>query len=140
MSNLEQWPTARLIITAGRLVENAYNEDLAVYGITYAGLTVLSILAVRGALNQSELARELKIQSQTLGRTVEVLARRGFVTRTRHWLDRRSQLVDITPAGRNLLGESEALEEKLSLAGAYRETTLRDHALALIQTFDRTTQ
>lgn len=137
MSNLDQWPTARLVITAGRLVENAYNEDLAAYGITYAGLTILSVLAIRGALSQSQLADELKIKSQTLGKTVEVLARKGYVTRARHWLDKRSRLVDITPDGHRLLEQTESLEEKLSLAGALRETTLRDHARTLIRTFER---
>lgn len=137
MSNLDQWPTARLVITAGRLVENAYNEELAAYGITYAGLTILSVLAVRGALSQSQLAAELKIQSQTLGKTVEGLARKGFITRARHWLDRRTQLVDITSDGQHLLKESKSLEEKLTLAGAARETTLRDHAQAIIQNLER---
>ena len=137
MSNLDQWPTARLLINAGRLVENAYNEDLAVYGITYAGLTILSVLSTRGSLSQSQLAEELKIQSQTLGKPVELLARKGFVDRTRHRLDRRTQIVTITPAGQDLRTGSKSLEEKLQLPVAARETTLREHAQTVIRTFER---
>lgn len=137
MSNLDEWPTARLVITAARLIENAYNEDLAAYGITYAALTILSVLAVRGALTQNQLAIELKVQSQTLGKMVDILARKGFVTRTRHWRDRRSRLVDITPNGSHILEGITALEEKLELAANSRESTLRDHAQTIIRTFER---
>lgn len=137
MSDLDYWPTARLLITAGRLVENAYNEDLAAYGITYAGLTILSVLAIRGALSQSQLADELKIQSQTLGKTVGILTRKGFVTRSRHGLDRRTQIVAITPIGQDLLAESKSLDEKLELPDASRVGTLRDHARTVIRIFER---
>lgn len=137
MSNLDEWPTGRLLFTAARLVENAYNEELASYGITYAALTILSVLAVRGALSQNQLATDLKVQSQTLGKMVDALVRKGLVTRTRHWRDRRSHLVDITPNGLHILGDFAALEEKLQQAGTARETTLRDHAQSIIRTFDR---
>ncbi len=125
------------MFTAARLVENAYNEELAAYGITYAALTILSVLAVRGALSQNQLATDLKVQSQTLGKMVDALVRKGLVTRTRHWRDRRSHLVDITPNGLNIVEDIAALEEKLEQAGAAREATLRDHAQMLIRTFDR---
>lgn len=137
MSNLDDWPTARLVMTAARLVENAYNDDLAAYGITYAALTVLSVLAVKGALTQNQLATELKIQPQTLGKMVDALARKGFVTRTRHWSDRRSQLVDITGTGRSILRSIATLEDKLQLADLLRETTLRGHAQTIIRTLDQ---
>lgn len=138
MSNLDSWPTARLVITAGRLVENAYNENLAAHGITYAGLTILSVLAFRGALSQVELAEELKIQSQTLGKTVERLARKGLVARTRRWPDKRSQIVNITAAGQDLLtAENKGLEEKLDLPDAARQATLREHARTVITAFER---
>ncbi|WP_299167708.1 MarR family winged helix-turn-helix transcriptional regulator [uncultured Arthrobacter sp.] len=137
MSNLDQWLTARLVITAGRLVENAYNEDLAAYGVTYAGLTILSVLAIRGALSQVQLAEELKIQSQTLGKTVGILTRKGFVARSRRRPDKRSQIVTITPTGQDLLKESRSIEEKLKLPEALRQTSLREHARTVIQTFER---
>lgn len=138
MSNLDDWPSARLVITAARLVENAYNEDLAAYGITYAALTVLSVLAVEGALTQNQLATELKIQPQTLGQMVDALARKGFVSRTRHWSDRRSQMVDITGTGRSVLQSIATLEDKPQLAeDPLGETTLRDHAQAIIRTLDQ---
>lgn len=141
MSNLEQWPTARLIITAGRLVENAYNEDLAAHGITYAGLTILSVLTLRGALSQVDLAEELKIQSQTVGKTVERLARKGLVARSRRWPDKRSQIVDITPDGQDLLAsETKALEQKFDLPHAVQPATLREHAQAVIRAFERGTK
>lgn len=137
MPNLDDWPTARLVMTAARLVENAYNEDLAAYGITYAALTILSVLAVKGALTQNQLAAELKIQPQTLGKMVDALARKGFVTRTRHWSDRRSQLVDITETGRSILRSIATLEDKLHLADPFRETTLRNHAQTIIRALDQ---
>ena len=68
MSDLEQWSAARLLVTARRLVENAYNAELAGLQLTHAGLTILSVLASEGAFTQIQLAEELKVQSQTLGK------------------------------------------------------------------------
>ncbi|MGF9663218.1 MarR family transcriptional regulator [Arthrobacter crystallopoietes] len=135
MSDLEQWPTARLLITASRLVENAYNEELAGLGITYAGLTVLAVLAAQGALKQADLAEELKVQNPSVGKMIERLARKGFVTGTRCWPDRRTQLITISPAGQDVLSKARGLEDRLQLPEAAGKASLRDQARRLIATY-----
>ena len=135
MSDLEQWPTARLLITASRLVENAYNEELAGLGITYAGLSVLAVLAAQGALKQAELAEELKVQNPSVGKMIERLARRGFVTGTRCWPDRRTQLITISPAGLEVLSKARGLDDRLQLPDASGKASLRDQARRLIATY-----
>ena len=48
MSYRNQWPTNRLLSTAARLVEHAWNESLASLGITHAGVMVLDVLQAEG--------------------------------------------------------------------------------------------
>jgi DNA-binding MarR family transcriptional regulator len=135
MSDPEQWSAARLLVTAGRLVENAYNAQLAGLGITHAGMTVLAVLAARGALRQIQLADELKVQTQTMGKMLERLARKGFVSRTPRSPDRHRQLIIISPAGQDVLVKAQAIEDKLRLTQASRGPGLRNHLKKLIRAY-----
>ena len=58
MPDLEQWPTGRLLTTAARLVEHAWNERLVDIGVTHAGIIALGVLADQGALTQAGLAQQ----------------------------------------------------------------------------------
>lgn len=57
MPDLEQWPTGRLLTTAARLVEHAWNERLVDIGVTHAGVIALGALADQGAMTQASLAQ-----------------------------------------------------------------------------------
>src|SRR5688500_9308266 len=135
MSDQEQWPTARLLITASKLVEYTYNEELAGLGITYAGLTVLAVLAEQGPLKQAELAEELKVQNPSVGKMIERLTRKGFVTGTRCRPGRRTQLIAISPEGQDVLSKARHLEDGLQLPEASGKASLRNHARRLIATY-----
>lgn len=92
------WPTGRLLATAGRLVEHAFNAALAHVGVTTAGLLALYALG-GGPLSQRELAQRCQVENQTIGRTVERLQRSGYVSRERDPRDRRRMVVTRTAAG-----------------------------------------
>lgn len=101
MRGLESWPTGRLLVVAARLAERRFQEWLDAHGVTIAGLHVL--MALRGGpRTQVEVARACGVRSQTIGRTIDRLARNGLVTRERDPGDRRRLLVTLTDHGQQL--------------------------------------
>ncbi|ATY13416.1 MarR family transcriptional regulator [Amycolatopsis sp. AA4] len=95
----DEWPLGRLLATAARLLQNAFDAELAETGLNHAGFVVLHVLR-DGALGQAELARRCRVQAQTTSRTVDRLLRHGLVRRERDPADARRVLVSITAAGR----------------------------------------
>src|SRR4051794_34990633 len=59
----EDWVTGRLLVTAARLVEHAWNARLRADGVSHAGLIVLSTLG-RGPTSQRELAADQHVTEQ----------------------------------------------------------------------------
>jgi MarR family transcriptional regulator, organic hydroperoxide resistance regulator len=96
------WHIGRLLTAAARMLEHAFDADVAELGITHAGFRVLDTLA-DGPLPQSLLALRCQVQAQTLSRIIDGLERDGYVARHRDDKDRRRVLVHQTPAGEALL-------------------------------------
>ncbi len=71
-------------------------------GLTVAQCRTLMVLA-RATADERRSAREIAAQigitESTYSRAVEVLVKRGFVTRTEHEADRRQRRVDMTDEG-----------------------------------------
>lgn len=133
MPDLEQWPTGRLLTTAARLVEHAWNERLVDIGVTHAGVIALGVLADQGAMTQASLAHIVRVQAQTMGKTLARLESRGHVTRVRNDLDRRSHMVSISPAGRKVLDAAEDIERTLIGGGGLVSDELRSHLQKVIR-------
>ncbi|WP_394252276.1 MarR family winged helix-turn-helix transcriptional regulator [Arthrobacter pityocampae] len=133
MPDLEQWPTGRLLTTAARLVEHAWNERLVDIGVTHAGVIALGVLANEGAMTQASLAQIVRVQAQTMGKTLSRLESRGHVTRVRNDLDRRSHMVSISPAGQQVLEASADIERTLVAGGGLVSEELRDHLKTVIR-------
>lgn len=70
MPGSRYWTTPRLLSTAARLVEHAWNEQLAAVGLTHAGVAVLEVLETEGPMAQARLAAEVRVQTQTMGKTL----------------------------------------------------------------------
>ena len=81
MSYRNQWPTNRLLSTAARLVEHAWNEELASLGVTHAGVMALDVLHSKGSMTQAQLAQEVRVQAQTMGKTLHRLEAHGVPRR-----------------------------------------------------------
>ena len=120
MSYKNQWPTNRLLSTAARLVEHAWNENLASLGITHAGVMALDVLRSEGSMTQAQLAHQVRVQAQTMGKTLHRLEVHGHITRSRNALDRRCHVVSISPAGERVLVDAARLEK--GLLGSDRDT------------------
>lgn len=72
-------------------------------GPTRSEQGVLSLLDERGAATPGALAALECVRPQTMGQTLDSLARRRCIRRTRHPKDRRQVLVSLTPTGQKAL-------------------------------------
>lgn len=98
MDDLADWSLGRLLSTAARRVEHAWNQTLAERELTHAGLLVLHALS-SGPATQRELARASRVEEQTMARVLDRLERTGHVSRTRDPADRRRRIVTRTSLG-----------------------------------------
>lgn len=110
--SIEDWPTGRLLSVAARLVEQRWRERLDQAQLTHAGLIVLHLLADR-PLTLGELARRARVTAQTMGRTVDNLARDARVRIVVDPGDRRRRLVERTDAGTRTLEGLAGLEASM---------------------------
>ena len=134
MSENSEWSTNRLLSTAARLVEHSWNERLAALGVTHAGYMALDVLHEHGTLSQARLAQEVRVQAQTMGKTLHRLESHGHISRSPNLKDRRSHLVSITEAGRNVLNEASRLEGELIDDGTLSDEQLRRSLAHIIST------
>lgn len=131
--DIAQWPTNRLLNTAARLSSNRDNERLRRLGTTHAGLLTLRVLGRTGSVTQVELARELRVQAQTIGRLLERLETRGLIVRTRSDDDRRVLIVNLTPAGEAILQRAQDMEDEQARAADHSDAVLREELIAHIR-------
>ncbi|MFI5085699.1 MAG: MarR family winged helix-turn-helix transcriptional regulator [Actinomycetales bacterium] len=133
MPELNQWPTGRLLSTAARLIEHAWNERLSVLKVTHAGMIALDVLAMKGPLTQAALASIVRVQAQTMGKTLSRLESYGHIQRQRNANDRRSHVVSLTDAGRALLEEAHELERGLLDESDVETEALRENLKRVIR-------
>jgi len=133
---LEGWATGRLLSTAARLLEHAWDAHLAQWDLNHASHAVLFMLEA-GPRSQRELAATMQVQDQTMSRVVERMERSGYVTRVRSQRDRRRVLVSATDAGREaarLAVAGERAERLVTEALPEDDTAvLREHLLTLVR-------
>ncbi|TWS23333.1 MarR family transcriptional regulator [Tsukamurella sputi] len=138
---IDGWPTGRLLSTAARLVEHAWEQVLREYGISSAGLVVLHAVSAAPA-SQREIARAARVTDQTASRTIERLERAGYITRDVDPGDERRRVVAATEAGRRVyrsLVERERTDPSLVAALGDSEVALRALLLELINSQKRAT-
>lgn len=136
---IEDWSTARLLVTASRMLEHAWEQLLRDYGVTHAGYTILEECLLDGAQAQRRLARSCRVTDQTISRTIERLERKDLVSRVTDPSDERRQLVSITDAGREVYGRVVAdVRANSGLADAVSDSEkLRSLLLEMIANFER---
>jgi MarR family transcriptional regulator, organic hydroperoxide resistance regulator len=110
-ADAEQWGPHQLLSMAARLIQRRQDQALADLGLTHAAVIALQGLA-SGPLNQEQLAEEIHVRSQSLGRVLARLEEAGFVARKSSSLDRRSNEVSITEAGLRALAAARKVEKE----------------------------
>ena len=83
---------------------------------TIAQYRALVVLASRGPQRMVDLAEALEVAPSTAGRMCDRLVRKGLIRRHRARADRRSVLVSITAAGRQVVDEATARRRELIAA------------------------
>jgi MarR family 2-MHQ and catechol resistance regulon transcriptional repressor len=91
------------LLRASKAVLARVEPLLAAHGLTPTQLGVLEVILHLGPLSQRELGRKVLTSAGNMTDVIDKLERRGLVSRTRTPSDRRSVLVDLTPAGRTLI-------------------------------------
>lgn len=110
-ADAEQWGPHQLLSMAARLIQRRQDQALADLGLTHAAVIALQGLT-SGPLNQEQLAEEIHVRSQSLGRVLARLEETGFVTRKSSSLDRRSNDVALTEAGVRALAAARKVEKE----------------------------
>lgn len=113
----ETWPTGRLLSAAARRVERAWDTYLQQWGLSHASVPVLVVLTA-GPLSQREIAAQMHVTEQSIGRVLQGLQRNGHITRERHPEDRRRHVVTLTPAGFDALRALDRAQTVESLIGS----------------------
>ena len=98
----EHWPVGRLLSTAARRIERAWDGHLAAWDLNHASLPVLVHVSY-APMSQRQLADACGVTEQTMSRVVARLERTGYVTRRRHDDDRRRHVIAITSEGARAL-------------------------------------
>jgi len=83
---------------------------------TIAQYRALVVLASRGPQRMAELAEALEVAPSTAGRMCDRLVRKGLIRRHRGRADRRSVLVSISEAGRQVVDQATARRRELIAA------------------------
>jgi DNA-binding MarR family transcriptional regulator len=123
---LEKWPTHRLLSTAARLDEREINRSLMPLRLTKAALEALEAIAGSAPTKLSDLAAQLCVTPQSLGKTLRRLQDLGLLTKE-PGKDRRSATIDLTKHGRDVLLRAEDLVQALSQDDAGTDIALRNY-------------
>lgn len=91
------------LLRSSKAVLGRIEKRLAQDGLTATQIGVLEGILHLGPLTQRELGRKVLTSAGNMTDVIDKLAARGLVTRARAPQDRRSVIVDLTPAGRELI-------------------------------------
>lgn len=85
------------ITITSHFYQDALNQELIPYGITFRQFQVIGWLVYEGPLSQVELAERMMIEPPTLVRILDRMERDGWIKRESDPDDRRRKVVQILP-------------------------------------------
>jgi DNA-binding MarR family transcriptional regulator len=130
---MDHWPTGRLLSTAARLVEHSWNEKLGAIGLTHAGVIAIEVLNAQGPMTQAQLAQYVRVQAQTMGKTLSRLESHGHIARVRSTSDRRSHVVSLTERGKEAAAAAVEMERTVLAAATIDPDVLRQELKAVVR-------
>ncbi|WAJ35253.1 MarR family transcriptional regulator [Arthrobacter sp. FX8] len=131
---MNSWPTGRLLSTAARLVEHSWNEKLAAAGLTHAGVIALDVLSrAKEPMSQTKIAQRVRVQNQTMGKTLSRLQAWGYIRRQPSPSDRRSQVVSITDLGTRVINEAREVDRTVLTHAAADGDKLRKELQTIVR-------
>jgi DNA-binding MarR family transcriptional regulator len=112
------------------------------YGLPRPEYVVVYSLGLRDGVTARDISVSYGFPKNSLSRAINVLERKGLIARTRHPTDKRSLLINLTPAGRRIFDETlprfVALQEEMLKVLSIQERTTLSVLLAkiVLGTFD----
>jgi DNA-binding MarR family transcriptional regulator len=97
---------------ASRALTQHYDEALRPFGLTPTQFTILQALSLTGTVHQGKLGEILAMDSTTLTRTLDIMARHGWVEKLQG-TDRRERQLCLTRPGRAQLNRALPIWQKL---------------------------
>ena len=119
------------LMRASEAVTGRIHGHLTDAGLTVTQFGVLEALYSLGPLSQRDIGRKILKSSGNITLVIDNLEKRGLVKRERSKEDRRYYAVDLTAAGRKMIGAifprhaAKVVEEMKSLTGAEQEELSR---------------
>ncbi|GAA3399588.1 MarR family transcriptional regulator [Pseudarthrobacter polychromogenes] len=119
--------------TAARLVEHSWNEKLGAIGLTHAGVIAIEVLDAQGPMTQAQLAQYVRVQAQTMGKTLSRLEAHGHIVRVRSTSDRRSHVVSLTEQGKEAVAAAVEMERSVLASASIDPDLLRQELQAVVR-------
>jgi DNA-binding MarR family transcriptional regulator len=116
-----------------------YDEALRPLGLTITQFTILQALSFAGEITQGRLGEFLAMDSTTLTRTLDVMTRRGWISK-KYGIDRRERRLRLTRQGKSEVNRAvpywqstqEALRVRLGKQGWDDLTKLINDTISLV--------
>ena len=90
------------LYTASRLIIQAYTPMLNTLGITYPQYLALMVLWEKSPLPVNTIAKKLLLETNTITPLLQRLEKENLVKRQKSEVDKRCQMVDLTPLGKEM--------------------------------------
>ena len=91
------------LLSVIRLMRKQVDSAMSAQGLSLARGKLLTAIAHEGTCRPGELAQALKQSPRTITDAIDAMERDGLLMRKRHPTDRRSQLLELTDAGKQAL-------------------------------------
>ncbi|PKE30391.1 MarR family transcriptional regulator [Rahnella sp. AA] len=94
------------LLSVMRLMRKQVDAAMSAQGLSLARGKLLSAIAHEGTCRPAELALVLQQSPRTITDAIDAMDRDGLLVRKRHPTDRRSQLLELTEAGKQALEQT----------------------------------
>ncbi len=102
------------LYVASKEVVRAYKPYLDELDLTYTQYIAISMLWDKDKMSVKELGEKLFLDSGTLTPVLKTLEKKGYVTRTRSFLDERVLNIELTEVGRSLKKDAYLIPSKVA--------------------------
>ena len=93
----------------------------------------MEVLSANGPMTQAQLAQLVRVQAQTMGKTLSRLEAHGHISRQRSTSDRRSHVVSLTDRGREAVAAAADMERSVLAATPIDPDVLRQELQAVVR-------
>lgn len=106
-------PTITALLSIAKSMRQLVGIRLAQCGVSAGQDHFLLCLAKHESLSVAEIARHLSVRPSTISKMLDIMGRRGWVTRHSQGADQRRVFAQLTDAGRAKAAEVRAIETAL---------------------------